>query len=222
MKKLISFYIFFVCVFSLFATNSLGNVEFAQGVLLPTGFEDLGRRDFDTAPTPFSTDAMEKLEVASDQILAQYSGKSGKGIDYATRYGIDVLIANTLNKPIREVAKNHDLYVRMLTGKDLENKSFIEAYKDALESVRVKKEIKSLEKKAENSSISLERIAIKTEIKELEQQLIKLGDYSNNRSQLATLVINNALLVALISLVLLAAVVFIVFVFLRKLFRDGL
>lgn len=158
---------------------------FIKGVLLPTGFEALGARDFDTAPTPFSTDAMEKLKDASEQVLFAYGGNSGKSIDYATRYGIDVLIANTLNKPVKEVSKNHDLYVRMLTGTKMDDKGFFEAFKDSWETQDVQARIANLQNRFDYSEDSIERRVINNEIAELQQQLVKLGDYSN-RSWLGT------------------------------------
>lgn len=158
---------------------------FIKGVLLPTGFETLGARDFDTAPTPFSTDTMEKLKDASEKVLSAYEGKSGKSIDYATRYGIDVLIANTLNKPVKEVSKNHDLYVRMLTGTKMDDKGFFEAFKDSWETQDVQARIANLQNRFDYSEDSIERRVINNEIAELQQQLVKLGDYSN-RSWLGT------------------------------------
>lgn len=158
---------------------------FIKGVLLPTGFETLGARDFDTHPTVFSTDMMARLENASEQILSAYAGNSGKSIDYATRYGIDVLIANTLNKPVKEVVKNHDLYVRMLTGTNLEDKGFFEAFKDSWETQNVQARIANLQNRFDYSEDPIERRVINNEIAELQQKLVKLGDYSD-RSWLGT------------------------------------
>lgn len=167
MRKVLSFCIFLFACFSLIsASDDFNPKEFSDGyfknVLLPTGFETLGERDFDTAPTPFSTDAMEKLKDAREQILDVYKRHGGgRGLDYATRNKIDSIMATALDKPLEEVKKNHSLYVRIITGANLEDKSFWKAFDDSLKSFRVQKEIDVLEKNQKNLTILLKKELLK-------------------------------------------------------------
>ena len=111
MKKVLFFCFFLLACFSLIsASDDFKPVEFSDGyfknVVPQNESKDSYKRDFDPAPTPFSTDAMEKLKDAREQILDVYKRHGGgRGLDYATRNKIDSIMATALDKPLEEVKK---------------------------------------------------------------------------------------------------------------------
>lgn len=153
--------------------------RYVKNVVLPNEFSNLSARDFDVSPTPFSSDLMTRMQESSEYVLSMYGGNSGKSIDFATRYGIDSLMAYSLNLPLQQVQKNHSLYVRMFTGTDMEDKSFFEAFEDSWETQNVQAKIAGLQNRFDYSNDPDEKKQINADIADLQKQLVKLGDYSS-------------------------------------------
>ena len=140
----------------------------------------LSARNFDFAPTGFSAEFEQRMQEASDNIISTYgSMQPGKPMNSVERFAIDSAIAYGLGIDIEEAAKNHDRFIGMFTGENLEDKSFVEAFGDMWDSYSIQKEIADLQNDFDDSDDEDERRQLDLEMQELERELIKKQDYSN-------------------------------------------
>ena len=155
-------------------------------------FEGLSARNFDLSPTVFSSEIQKNISSTVDSIMQIYSqGEEGKSITPEYRYAVDTVMSLALNKPYQDVAKNHNLYMRMFTGEDIEDKSFIEAFADAWKREGVQGKLADLMTRYDYSNDENERLELVKELKDTEQELFKLSDYSD-RSWLGSNVVQSA------------------------------
>ena len=152
----------------------------------------LNARNFDFAPTGFSAEYAQRMQEASDKILNIYAGKEGgEGTNALERFAIDAAIAYGLNIDIEEASRNHDRFIGMFTGENLEDKSFVEAFGDMWETYGIQKRIADLQNDFDDSDDEEERKQLNLEMQELEREMIKHQDYSD-RSWLGNNVIQAA------------------------------
>lgn len=164
------------------------SMDYFTNIILPEEFSGLSARDFDVAPTPFSTSMMQRMQEASESVLSVYANNGGNRLDFSERYAIDSIISYTLNKPLKEVQRNHDLYVMMFTGTDMENKSFWKAFSDAWETQSVQSKIANLQNRFDYSKDENEKKQLRADIEELQRQLVRLGDYTDRNIAQDTLI----------------------------------
>lgn len=139
---------------------------------------DFNPRSFDYG-APITRDFDQKMEEATGKILGIYSSAQGDTYSRANRYAMDTVMAIALNKDINEVEKNHDLYMRMFTGKDLDEKSFVEAFSDSWNTYGVTKDIADLMNQYDDTEDEREKLRLDREMRKLEDELAKLQDYSD-------------------------------------------
>ena len=149
-------------------------------------------RDMDYAPTGFSSEYEQRMKTASDAILNIY-GQSGGGkkLDPANRYAVDALIAYGRGIDISEAERQHDKFITMFAGDNLEDKSFVEAFGDMWESYSLQKELASLMNEFDDSEDEEEKNRLNLEMMDLEREMIKHQDYSK-RSWLSNATIQAA------------------------------
>lgn len=140
----------------------------------------LNARNFDLAPTGFSAEYSQRMQEASDRIISIYGSKEGSTQTNALeRYAIDAAIAYGLDMDIEDAARNHDRFIGMFTGENLEDKSFVEAFGDMWQTYSLQKQIADLQNDFDDSDDEEEKRQLDLEMQELEREIIKHQDYSN-------------------------------------------
>ena len=137
-------------------------------------------RSFDTTPTVDVENTRKAFDGLYDNILSLYSQNgAGQAISGDYRYLTDSLIANALGKDYADVAKNHSYYVRAITGENMDDKSFAEAFGDAWTSYYTNRSIAWKQLMFDWSNDEEEKANLLGDIADLEDVLVKKGDYSN-------------------------------------------
>lgn len=136
-------------------------------------------RDFDTVPTPMSSTFMERGSEVRDGVLSAYAQYgSAMKFDPALRSTVDLAMALVMNQPYDKVAKNHDAYVRIFAGQDLDDKSLGEAMVDAWNSDQVATDIANLQRRKDASDDAAEIARLEEQIQAKERDAVRLGDYT--------------------------------------------
>ena len=137
-------------------------------------------RSFDITPTVDVENTRKAFDGLYDNILSLYSQNgAGQAISGDYRYLTDSLIANALGKDYTDVAKNHSYYVRAITGENMDDKSFAEAFGDAWTSYYTNRSIAWKQLMFDWSNDEEEKANLLGDIADLEDVLVKKGDYSN-------------------------------------------
>lgn len=136
-------------------------------------------RDFDTVTTPMSSTFMEMGSEVRDGVLSAYAQYgSAMKFDPALRSTVDLAMALVMNQPYDKVAKNHDAYVRIFAGQDLDDKSLGEAMVDAWNSDQVATDIANLQRRKDASEDAAEIARLEEQIQAKERDAVRLGDYT--------------------------------------------
>ena len=137
-------------------------------------------RDFDTVPTPMSSAFMEKGSEVRDGILSAYS-QYGSAMKYdpALRSTVDLAMSLVMNQPYDKVARNHDAYVRIFSGQDLDDKTLGDAMVDAWNSDQVATDIATLQRRKDATDDEDEIARLEEQIQQKEREAIRLGDYTD-------------------------------------------
>lgn len=137
-------------------------------------------RDFDTVPTPMSSAFMESGSEVRDGILSAYA-QYGSAMKYdpALRSTVDLAMSLVMNQPYDKVTRNHDAYVRIFAGQDLDDKALGEAMVDAWNSDQVATDIATLQRRKDAAEDEDEIARLEEQIQAKERDAIRLGDYTD-------------------------------------------
>lgn len=130
-------------------------------------------------PTVLSSANDQMVEEAGKQILNVYARNGSGSVDPSSRYAIDVIIANTLQIPLDEAVKRHDMFVHSFTGERLEDRSITEAFAKSWEADGISRQIAQWQNDFTDSEDPEEKAELRKRIEEGQMKLVKLQDYSS-------------------------------------------
>ena len=125
--------------------------------------------------TYVNTPTLKEITKKSLEFYQQASNTKDTYESSQLKYGIDSLVANTLNVPISLVAKNRNIYWKNLFNTE-DEKTIFEAIGDSYRSYYVMQEISNLNNKLFNSKDELEIESLEEQISDLEQDYARLSD----------------------------------------------
>ena len=119
-------------------------------------------------------------DLAANNILNIYA-KSGTGndLDHASTFIMDNIMATALGKDYREVAKRHDYYSMMFTGRKMESKDGLKAFADSWATDKLNRKAASYMNRFDATDDEEERTELMRKMEKLDTEILKRGDYTD-------------------------------------------
>lgn len=164
------------------AVNSQTYRLIDDDLALQDAMKKLSARSFDYSPNTYSSNYMQRMKDGYDAIVSTYAGKgSGNALTIQEKNQVDLIISAMTGADIKQVSRNHNAYVRMITGSDMEDKGFIKAFSDGWKSQDYSMQIGKLMNRFDDSEDEEEKASIMEEIQSLQDEIVKTGDYTDDR-----------------------------------------
>lgn len=148
---------------------------------------------YDFTPNTYSNRFKADMDEVYKTVASIYASRQGEGgLDMEARMQTDIAIACLLGKDIKDVNQNHNAYIRMLTGKDMDDKGFWEAFSDSWSTQDKSKELSDMMNRFDSSEDDEEKEQLVRDMQKLEADIALMGDYTPGRNGISSLLIESA------------------------------
>lgn len=161
--------------------------------LRPQVFQSLFKASsYDFTPNSYSSRFQKDMDDGYQALISAYASRQGEhGVDIDTRFAMDTAMAAVTGKPIDEVNRNHNAYVKMIMGRDMEDKDGLKAFSDSWRIQDHQAQLAELMNRFDDSDDEDEKAQLMDDIRRQEEQMVLLGDY-DSRGGVASLLIDSA------------------------------